>query len=68
MHILFVQWYICDAQFLFPSNGEVLRSMELFLEIEEAMSLLQKDAITLELKLLKHKHNFNSYVMTEHEC
>ena len=47
----------CCANFPFPSPGEVLQSEELFLEIEEASSLLQNDAMTLELKLLKHQHH-----------
>ena len=46
----------CSARFRFPSPGEVLRSEEQFLEIEEANSLLANDAMTLELKLLKHQH------------
>ena len=47
----------CSARFPFPSPGEVLRSEELFLEIEEVNSLLANDAMTLELKLPKHQHH-----------
>lgn len=50
----------CFAYNPFPSPGEVLRSDELFLEIEEANSLLENDSIMLELKLLKHIHYFDS--------
>ena len=53
----------CSASFPFPSPGEVLRSEELFLEIEEASSLLQNDAMILELKLLEHEHHTP---MTQH--
>ena len=48
---------ICSAHFPFPSPGEVLRSKERFLEIKEANSLLENDALTLELKLLEHQHH-----------
>ena len=48
---------LCSARFHFPSPGEVLRSEEQFLEIEEANPLLQNDAMTLELKLLEHQHH-----------
>ena len=44
----------CSACFPCPSPGEVLQSEELFLEMEEANSLLVNDSIILELKLLKH--------------
>ena len=47
----------CSAHFSLPSPGEVLRSEEQFLEIEEVNSLLANDAMTLELKLLKHRHH-----------
>ena len=46
----------CLAYFPFPSPREVMRSEELFLEIEEANSLLVKDSVMLELKLLEHIH------------
>ena len=45
---------MCSSCFCFPSPGEVLRSEELFLKIEEANSLLQNDTLILELKLLEH--------------
>ena len=47
----------CSAHFSLPSPGEVLRSEGQFLEIEEVNSLLANDAMTLELKLLKHRHH-----------
>ena len=47
----------CSAHFPFPSPGEVLRSKEQFLEIEEANSLLANESMTLELKLLQHQHH-----------
>ena len=50
-----VQAPACTAYFPLPSPGEVLRSEKQFLEIEEANSLLQNDAMILELKLLQHK-------------
>ena len=49
----------CCAHFPFPSPGKVLRSEELFLEIEEANSLLANDAMTLELKLLEHNCDYD---------
>ena len=49
----------CSAHFPLPSPGEVLRSEELFLEIEEANSLLANDAMTLELKLLEHNCDYD---------
>ena len=45
---------LCSAFFPLPSPGEVLRSEEQFLVIEEVNSLLANDAMLLELKLLKH--------------
>ena len=51
-------YYFCSAFFPLPSPGEVLRSEEQFLEIEEANSLLQNDAVTLKLKLLEHHHQW----------
>ena len=56
----------CCANFPFPSPGKVLRSEELFLEIEEANSLLQNDVMTLELKLLEHQHHYQPPAMTQH--
>ena len=50
-----VPYTFCSADFPFPSPGEVLQSEELFLEIAEANSLLQNDAMILELKLLDHR-------------
>ena len=50
-----VQAPACSARFPLPSPGKVLRSVEQFLKIEEANSLLQNDAMILELKLLEHK-------------
>ena len=47
---------VCPAYFPFPSPGEVMRSEELFLEIKEANSLLVKDLVILELKVLEHEH------------
>ena len=47
----------CSAHFNLSSPGEVLQSEEVFLEIEEAKSLLANDAMTLELKLLEHHHH-----------
>ena len=47
----------CSAHFNLSSPGEVLQSEEVFLEIEEAKFLLADDAMTLELKLLKHHHH-----------
>ena len=47
---------LCSACFRFPSPGEVLRSEQLFLEIEEANCLLVNDSMILELKLMKHQH------------
>ena len=53
-----VQAPLCSARFPLPSPGEVLRSEERFLEIEEANTLLQNDALTLKLKLLEHQHQW----------
>ena len=53
-----LQIYPCSA--VFPLPGEVLRSEEQFLEIEEANSLLENDSVILELKLLKHEHDCSS--------
>ena len=52
---------VCDNDYCyvycpFPSPGEVLRSEEQFVELEEANSLLANDSIILELKLLEHQH------------
>ena len=47
----------CTSSSPLPSPGEVLRSEELFLKIEEANSLLVNDSLTLELKLLEHQHS-----------
>ena len=47
----------CSAYFSFPSPGEGLQSKELFLQIEEATSLLANDAVALELKLLEHQQH-----------
>ena len=49
---------LCSAYFPFPSPEEVLQSEELFLETEEANSLLVNESFTLELKLLKHQHHW----------
>ena len=46
----------CLAYFPFPSPREVMRSEELFIEIEKTNSLLVKDSVILELKLLEHIH------------
>ena len=46
----------CVDYFPFPSPKEVLKSEELFLKNEEAQTLLVNEVITLQLKLLQHKH------------
>ena len=51
---------LCSAFFPLPSPGEVLRSEEQFLEIEEVNSLLANDAMLLELKLLKHNCHWHT--------
>ena len=49
---------LCSAFFPCPSTGGVMESEELFLEAEEANSLLTKDSMILELKLLDHQHHW----------
>ena len=44
----------CPACFPLPSPGEVLKSEERFLDIEEVNYLLENDAMTLELELRTH--------------
>ena len=46
----------CSAYFPCPSPGDVMLLEDLFLEIEEASSLLMHDAMMLELKLFEHQH------------
>lgn len=46
----------CVHYFPFPSSKEALKSEELFLKNEEAQTLLVNEVITLQLKLLQHKH------------
>ena len=48
----------CSARFPFPSPGEVLRSEELFLEVEHANCLIVNDSVILGLKLLKHRCHY----------